>query len=166
MKYLTLVIFSTIIVFSHAMPTIVTRLQPQMNQSFVFNHTQEQINRTKQVRTCSYMISIKTSCNSPANSKDTVGILFGDAVGNEITMLNVDSPDIHTFERCKTLNFEVLGNCIGKICKLYVARAGSNGWIPETITAYHYDYPPIRFNYNYFIPDDQRYGFDYCQHTI
>lgn len=82
----------------------------------------------------------------------------------QLTILNVDNPDFHKFERCETLNFEVLGDCIGKICKLYVARAGTDGWIPETITAYYFDYPPIGFNYNYFIPDDQLYGFDYCQH--
>lgn len=80
-------------------------------------------------------------------------------------MLSGDNPDIYTFDRCKTLDFEVSGDCIGKICKLYVARVGSDGWIPESINVYHPDYPPITFNYNYFIPDDEhRYGFDYCPH--
>ncbi|XP_058765829.1 uncharacterized protein LOC131642673 isoform X2 [Vicia villosa] len=87
MKSLTLMItFSIIIVFSHASPTIITRLQPHMNQSSAFNLTQQQINMTKLVKPCTYMISVKTSCNSPANSADIITILFGDAVGNELRM--------------------------------------------------------------------------------
>ncbi|XP_058774128.1 embryo-specific protein ATS3A-like [Vicia villosa] len=166
MKSLTLIItVSIFIVFSHATPTIITRLQPHMNQSSALNLTQQQINRTEQVIPCTYMISIKTSCDSPANSKDTIAILFGDDAGNELTMLNVDTPDFHTFERCKVLTFELLGNCMGQICKLYVARVGSDGWIPESITAFYGDYPPITFIYNVFILDDkQGHGFDYCQH--
>ncbi|XP_058774127.1 embryo-specific protein ATS3B-like isoform X2 [Vicia villosa] len=152
MKYLTLILtFSIINVFSNATPIFFTRLQPQMSLSYTFNLTHQHINMVEPVRNCFYMIQVKTSCNSPALTRDT------------IVMLNDDSPDIQTFEQCKTLTFELLGNCIGKICKLYVARVGSDGWIPESITAYQRNYPPITFNYNYFIPDDeQRYGFDYC----
>lgn len=45
-----------------------------------------QINETKlmEMGMCSYRITIKTSCNSPKYTKDTIGILFGDAYGKEV----------------------------------------------------------------------------------
>lgn len=43
-----------------------------------------QINETKLMGMCSYRITIKTNCNSPKYSKDTIGILFGDADGKEV----------------------------------------------------------------------------------
>lgn len=81
----------------------------------------------------------------------------------QVTVLKVDS-DTEVFERCKTLTYEILGQCVGKICRLYVARAGSDGWMPENIIAYHHNYPPVIFNYNYFIPEGVASGFDYCGH--
>ncbi|KAL5056867.1 hypothetical protein RYX36_028471, partial [Vicia faba] len=123
------------------------------------------INETRRMEMCSYTLTIKTSCNSPAYSKDTIGILFGDMEGKEITVLKVDS-ETEVFERCKMHTYKILGQCIGKICKLYVARAGSDGWVPETIIAYHHNYPPAIFNYNYFIPEGVPRGFDYCEYQF
>ncbi|XP_058774125.1 embryo-specific protein ATS3B-like [Vicia villosa] len=166
MKALTLILaFSIIIAYSSATPTLVTLLQSQMNQYSTLNLTQHRINETKLMGMCSYRITIKTNCNSPKYSKNTIGILFGDADGKEITVLKVDSePEL--FERCKTLIYDVLEHCIGKICKLYVARIGSDGWMPETIVVYDHNDPPISFNYNYFIPEGIRRGSNYCGHQI
>lgn len=33
---------------------------------------------------CPYKITIKTSCSSPIYSKDVIGLLFGDANGEEV----------------------------------------------------------------------------------
>ncbi|CAK8535699.1 unnamed protein product [Lathyrus sativus] len=164
MKAFTLIItLSIMFAFSHATTTLVTLLQSQLNQSSTFNLIQ-QINESKLMgmEMCTYKITIKTSCSSPIYSKDVIGLLFGDANGEEITVVRIDRPETEILERCMTLTYEVLGNCIGKICKLYVARVGSDGWVPETITAYHSNYPPAIFNYDYFIPEGKRYGFDYC----
>ncbi|MCI12699.1 embryo-specific 3, partial [Trifolium medium] len=38
---------------------------------------------------------------------------------------------------------------------MYLARIGSDGWKPESITAYQNDYPPVTFNFNYFIPQHE-----------
>ncbi|CAL5214869.1 unnamed protein product [Lathyrus oleraceus] len=168
MKSLTLILtFSIIVGYSHATSTLVTLLQSQLNQYSTLNLTQQQINETKlmEMGMCSYRITIKTSCNSPKYTKDTIGILFGDAYGKEITALKV-YPESEMFERCKTLVYEVLGHCIGKICKLYVARVGLDGWMPETIIVYDHNDPPISVNYNYFIPEGIRQGSDYCGHQI
>ncbi|CAK8535701.1 unnamed protein product [Lathyrus sativus] len=162
MKVLTLTLtFCIIVAFSNATPTLVTRLQHQINQYSTIDHTQQKMNETTQMEMCSYSISVKTSCNSPAYSKDTVGVLFGDADGKEVKVLELDSEN-EVFEQCKTLIFRILGQCIGKICRLYVARAGSDGWVPETIIAYNHNYPPVVFNYNYFIPEGVARGFDDC----
>lgn len=46
---------------------------------------------------------------------------------------------------------------------MYLFRNGTDGWIPETVTAYHYDYPPVIFNYNIDIPQDAGYGYNNCK---
>ncbi|CAI8611840.1 unnamed protein product [Vicia faba] len=165
MKAFTLIIsFSIMFAFSDATPTLVTLLQSQMNQSSTFNLTQ-QINESRLMgmEMCPYRITIKTSCSSPIYSEDVIGLLFGDANGEEITVI---SPEYEILKRCMTLTYDVLGSCIGKICKLYVARVGTDGWVPETVTAYHGNYPPAIFNYNYFIPEGRRYGFNYCNQKV
>jgi hypothetical protein len=53
----------------------------------------------------------------------------------------------------------LVGTCIGKICKLYLARVGPGGWMPETITIYnHDDNSPVTFKFNYFNPQAQFSG--------
>jgi hypothetical protein len=34
--------------------------------------------------TCDYLITIKTSCDSPTHTKDEISLLFGDAYGTEV----------------------------------------------------------------------------------
>jgi hypothetical protein len=34
--------------------------------------------------TCDYLITIKTSCDSPTHTKDEISLLFGDAYGAEV----------------------------------------------------------------------------------
>ncbi|KAK2371511.1 embryo-specific protein ATS3B [Trifolium repens] len=168
MKVLTLILTFAIVAFSHAISTLVTRPQPQMNLSSMLNHTQQHINETKLIGgSCVYQINVKTSCHSPPLTTDAIGISMGDADGNEI-LAQLDGPIIGKFEfkRCTTVPFKLLGRCIGKICSMYLARIGSDGWKPESITAYQNNYPPITFNFNYFIPHNQNSGFDYCQKKV
>ena len=46
MKSFTLILtFSIIAAFSHATPALVARPQPQMNQYYMLNHAQQQVNK-------------------------------------------------------------------------------------------------------------------------
>jgi capsular polysaccharide biosynthesis protein len=45
MKVLTLILTFAIVAFSHAISTLVTRPQPQMNLSSMLNHTQQHVNK-------------------------------------------------------------------------------------------------------------------------
>ncbi|KAK2371518.1 hypothetical protein P8452_58467 [Trifolium repens] len=170
MKDLSLIItFAIIVVFSHATPTLVSRTQPQMNLSFMLNQTQQQINETRLIGgmdgsgdRCNYLITIKTSCDSPTYTNDHISLLFGDALGTELYVPRLDGPDSGPFQKCSTMSFDVPGECIDKICKLYLYRNGTDGWVPETVVAYHNDYPPVIFNYNFFLSDGPGTGFNYC----
>ncbi|CAI8611843.1 unnamed protein product [Vicia faba] len=162
MKTLTLIFtFIMMTTFSHATPTLITQFQPQTNQSSMLNQTHQQ-NETKHSGSCNYMVNIKTSCNSPSYTKDEVSLLFADADDSQVYVPRLDDPDSGTFEQCTTNELEILGPCIRKICKLYLFRNGTDGWIPETVTAYDYDNPPVKFYYNVDIPEDAGYGYNYC----
>ncbi|XP_045806082.1 embryo-specific protein ATS3B-like [Trifolium pratense] len=170
MKNLSLIItFSIIVVFSHATPTLVTRTQLQMNLSSMLNQTQQQINETRliggrgdSIGRCDYLITIKTSCDSPTYTKDHISLLFGDAHGTELFVPRLDGPDSGPFKKCSTMSFDVPGQCIDKICKLYLYRNGTDGWVPETVVAYDYNYPPVIFNYNFFLSDGPGTGYNHC----
>ncbi|CAJ2661344.1 unnamed protein product [Trifolium pratense] len=162
MKALTLILtFAIIVAFSQ---TLVTHSYLQRNLYSMLNHTQQHINETS---SCVYQINVKTSCHSPPLTTDAIGISIGDAEGNEL-LAQLDGPIIGKFEfkRCTTVPFKLLGRCIGKICSMYLARIGSVGWKPESITAYQNDYPPVTFNFNYFIPQHQNSGYDYCHKKV
>ncbi|KAK2353315.1 hypothetical protein P8452_73945 [Trifolium repens] len=164
MKALTLILltFSITVTVSHGTPTLITHPQPQMNLSSILNHIQ-QIDETRLVGgACNYLVTIKTSCSSPPHTTDEISLLFGDANGSELYVERLNDPDPETFEQCSTISFEILGPCVGKICQLYLFRNGTDGWMPETVTAYYNDYPPITFTYNIFIPQGVSSGFNYC----
>ncbi|CAL5199823.1 unnamed protein product [Lathyrus oleraceus] len=151
--------FSIVFVFSKTTPTTLIT-EAQMNQSSI----QLQNETRKSGGSCNYKVNIKTSCNSPPHTTDEISILFGDNNASEVYVQRLNDPDSGTtFEQCTTIEFEILGPCIGKICKMYLFRNGTDGWIPETVTAYHYDYPPVIFNYNIDIPQDAGYGYNNCK---
>ncbi|XP_045805185.1 embryo-specific protein ATS3B-like [Trifolium pratense] len=178
MEALTLTLtFSIITAFSQATPTLVTHPQPQMNLSSMLNHTQQHINETKLIdgrggfhhdrgrftNRCDYLITIKTSCDSPTNTKDEISVLFGDAYGAEVYVPKLVGPyGCEPFKKCSTFSFEVMGQCISNICQLYLYRKGTNGWVPETVVVYDYNYPPVIFNYNYYLSDGPGTGYNYC----
>jgi len=58
--------------------------------------------------------------------------------------------------------FEVHGDCIGKICNMFFVKVGKDGWMPESATVYYGDYPPVTFNFNYFIPWGVPSGINNC----
>ncbi|CAJ2661330.1 unnamed protein product [Trifolium pratense] len=143
-----------ILIFSiTAISTLVT--QPQINLSSMLNHTQQQINETRLIGgkdgysgRCDYLITIKTSCDSPTYTKDEISLLFGDVHGAELFFPRLNNPKIGTFNKCDTMSFAAQATCIGKICRLDLYRNGTDGWIPESVAIYDYSYPSVIFNYN------------------
>lgn len=164
MKALALILtFSIITAFSHATPTLVT--QPQINHSPILYYAQENDNQDKMTRptgTCNYKVIIETSCRSPQYTTDRISISFGDAHGSEVFIPRLDDPRAGRFEQCTMVSFDIVGQCLNDICKLYLHRVGSNGWIPTTVTAYNYGYPPVKFYYNTYVPENVDYGFNHC----
>nr|DAD33412.1 TPA_asm: hypothetical protein HUJ06_012264 [Nelumbo nucifera] len=68
---LSLAIFLT---SSQAKPII---QQPQPYKSFGLK-----IQNTQSLRSCSYTVTIRTSCSSTSYTRDNIGLAFGDSYGN------------------------------------------------------------------------------------
>ncbi|XP_004230484.1 embryo-specific protein ATS3A [Solanum lycopersicum] len=114
-------------------------------------------------RSCSYTLTIKTSCSSPKYTRDRVSIAFGDAYGFEVYAPRIDNPSSRIFETCSTDTFQIRGPCIYEICYLYLKRVGSDGWKPESVKVYGSDRPAITFKYNKLLPNGVWYGFNHCR---
>ncbi|KAK7838833.1 embryo-specific protein ats3b [Quercus suber] len=78
--------------------------QPQQFRSFKINNTQN-------VKSCSYTVSITTSCSSTKYTRDQISLAFGDAYGNQVYAPRLDDPSTGTFERCSRDTFQILGPC-------------------------------------------------------
>ncbi|XP_057724308.1 embryo-specific protein ATS3B-like [Arachis stenosperma] len=132
---------------------------PQANESFKPNQTlQQQLGSS-----CTYTVTIKTSCSSPSYTRDQISLAFGDTYGYQVYVPRLGDPyDSRTFERCSTDTFQIYGPCTYQICYLYLYRTGYDGWMPEYVTVSGYYSSPVTFYYNAFIPYGVWYGFDYC----
>nr|XP_027189747.1 embryo-specific protein ATS3A-like isoform X2 [Cicer arietinum] len=164
MKTLTLILTFSLIVLSHATPTFLSRIKPQMKQSSALDDAQLQ-NLDK--LNCNYRVSIKTSCLSPFITYDRITLVFGNVTRYQTVYIN--SMGGIRLERCLTDVVIIEGPCQDKICKMTIFRSGSvynyDSWIVEYVTVEDYKNPPITFYYepNYIIPDDGvGYGPDYC----
>jgi len=129
--------------------------QPQQFRSFKINNTQN-------VKSCSYTVSITTSCSSTKYTRDQISLAFGDAYGNQVYAPRLDDPSTGTFERCSRDTFQIYGPCSYQICYVYLYRSGFDGWMPEKVTIYGYNTKSATFYYNTYIPNDVWYGFNLC----
>ncbi|CAL0324159.1 unnamed protein product [Lupinus luteus] len=127
---------------------------PQPNHSFNPNKNQG--------GTCSYTVTIKTSCSSPSKTKDQIALAFGDAYGHQVYAPRLDDPYSKTFERCSTDTFKIKGQCTNPICYLYLYRTGYDGWVPEYVTVSSHNYKPVTFYYNTGVPHGVWFGFNNC----
>ncbi|KAF5743581.1 hypothetical protein HS088_TW08G00165 [Tripterygium wilfordii] len=116
----------------------------------------------QKVGSCSYTITITTSCSSSKYTRDQISISFGDSYGNQIYAPRLDDPYTRTFEQCSTDTFQIYGPCAYQICFAYLYRSGPDGWKPSSVKISGYYSGDAMFNYNTFIPDDVWYGFDLC----
>ncbi|OMP00092.1 Lipoxygenase, LH2 [Corchorus olitorius] len=130
---------------------------PHPLKSFKVNNATQ-----KNAASCSYTVSIRTSCSSTTYTRDQISLAFGDAYGNQVYAPRLDDPYSRTFERCSTDTFEIYGPCTYQVCYLYLYRSGYDGWKPESVTVYGYYTKSVTFYYNTFIPGDIWYGFDFC----
>ncbi|KAL3382363.1 hypothetical protein AABB24_002089 [Solanum stoloniferum] len=118
---------------------------------------------TATARSCSYTLTIKTSCSSPKYTRDRVSIAFGDSYGFEVHAPKLDDPSSKIFESCSTDTFQIRGLCIYEICYLNLKRVGSDGWKPESVKVYGPDRPAITFKYDKFLPNGVWFGFNHCK---
>ncbi|XP_048129742.1 embryo-specific protein ATS3B-like isoform X2 [Rhodamnia argentea] len=118
--------------------------------------------------TCTYTVSVRTSCLSTSNTRDQISLVFGDGYGNQVYVPRLDSPSSRAFERCSTDTFQINGPCAYQICYLYLFRNGHDGWRPKHVTvqahasSYYGQAQPVTFYYGTFIPRAVWYGFNYC----
>ncbi|KAJ4950978.1 hypothetical protein NE237_027810 [Protea cynaroides] len=138
--------------------------QPQELRSFKILNKQTQ-NQTAIKSSCSYTVTIKTSCSSVKFTRDSISLSFGDAYGNQVYAPRLDDPSSRTFEKCSTDTFQIRGPCTYPICYLYVYRSGYDGWKPETVSVYG-PYSKVSFYYNTFIPNGIWYGFNLCKSNL
>ncbi|XP_065870780.1 embryo-specific protein ATS3B-like [Euphorbia lathyris] len=131
-------------------------LHPQALDSFNLSLIQN-------VGSCSYKVSISTSCSSPVYTRDLISLAFGDAYGNQIYAPRLDDLPSRTFEHCSTDTFQIRGPCAYQICYVYLYRSGPDGWKPTTVQISGSNQYPVTFKYNVFIPGDTWYGFNLCQ---
>ncbi|TMW90099.1 hypothetical protein EJD97_016201 [Solanum chilense] len=112
---------------------------------------------------CSFTVSIRTSCSSPAYTRDQISLAFGDAYGNQVYAPRIDDPASRAFERCSKDTYTVYGPCTYQICYAYLYRSGYDGWIPYDVTIYGYNSKAVTFIYNVAIPGNTWYGHNYCR---
>ncbi|KAH6758740.1 Embryo-specific protein 3 [Perilla frutescens var. frutescens] len=153
MKALFLLLLLALIFCSAQSRSIIPRPHPQPSLK---------INATQNVGSCSFSVSIRTSCSSPRYTQDHISLAFGDAYGNQVYAPHLDDPSSRTFESCSTDTFQISGPCTYQICYLYLYRSGYDGWMPYDVTVYGYNSKPATFYYNVNIPANIWYGFNYC----
>ncbi|KGN52886.1 embryo-specific protein ATS3B [Cucumis sativus] len=149
--YFLLAIFS----FSGSSRSILHQPHPQPLES-------SKINNTQNAGSCSYTVTIKTSCSSPAYTRDYISIAFGDAYGNQVYVPRIDDPSSRAFERCSTDRYDLKGPCTYQICYVYLYRSGYDGWKVDKVTISSYSSKSVTFNYNSKIPNDVWFGFNFC----
>ncbi|XP_043724300.1 embryo-specific protein ATS3A-like [Telopea speciosissima] len=137
--------------------------QPQEFRSFKIQNTQTTQSQTGR-STCSYTVTIKTSCSSVRFTRDRISLSFGDAYGNQVYVPRLDDPSSRIFEHCSTDTFQIRGPCTYQICYLYLLRSGYDGWKPETVKVYGAS--KVSFNYNTFIPNGVWFGFNLCNSNL
>ncbi|CAA6658729.1 unnamed protein product [Spirodela intermedia] len=117
--------------------------------------------------TCSYTVSIKTSCSSPGSlaTPSASPSATCPSICAQVYAPRLDDPASRAFERCSTDTFRISGPCGGRTCYLYLFRSGRDGWTPDSVKVY---YRPgdsrsvVTFFYNVPIPSGVWYGFDLC----
>ncbi|KAF8026739.1 hypothetical protein BT93_F3269 [Corymbia citriodora subsp. variegata] len=136
--------------------------QPHALKSFRVN------NNRQNEGTCTYSVSVRTSCLSTSYTRDQISLAFGDAYGNQVYAPRLDNPSSRAFERCSTDTFQINGPCAYQICYLYLFRNGRDGWRPKWVmvqahaSSYYAQSQPVTFYYGTFIPMGVWFGFNHC----
>ncbi|KAL6996597.1 hypothetical protein U1Q18_006728 [Sarracenia purpurea var. burkii] len=148
-----LFVFALLFISSSEAQSII--LLPRSSSSFKINNTQS-------APSCSYTVTIRTSCSSPRYTRDQISLSFGDAYGYQVYAPRLDDPSSGTFERCSVDTYQITGPCLYQVCYLYLYRSGYDGWLPELVQVSGYYTGSVSFYYNTYIPRDVWYGFNHC----
>ncbi|XP_042486088.1 embryo-specific protein ATS3A-like [Macadamia integrifolia] len=154
-----------VLIFFFASSNAISIITPQAQESKSFKIQNTQTQSQSGRSSCSYTVTIKTSCSSVRFTQDRISISFGDAYGNQVYAPRIDDPYSRTFERCSTDTFQIRGPCTYKICYLYLLRSGYDGWKPETVNVYGPS-SKVSFYYNTFVPNGVWYGFNLCNSNV
>ncbi|ESR35014.1 hypothetical protein CICLE_v10005897mg [Citrus x clementina] len=133
-----------------------TQLKPHAIESFTVNYIQKFGN-------CTYLVVIKTSCDSKNFTRDRISIAFGDAYGNQIYAPRLDDPFTKTFQSCSSDGFQIDGPCATDICYVYLHRSGLDGWEPESVKIISPNSSPVTYDFNTSAPNEDWYGVNLCQ---
>ncbi|KAI4325259.1 hypothetical protein MLD38_030673 [Melastoma candidum] len=136
--------------------SVSTSERPHARESFVVDSPQNQ-------GTCTYTLTMRTSCLSSSSTRDQISLTFGDAYGNQVYIPRLDNPNQRTFTRCATDTFQLTGPCTYQICYVYIYRRGTDGLRLKRATIQGYNMRPVTFEYHANIPSGVWFGFNHCQ---
>ncbi|KAG6576767.1 Embryo-specific protein ATS3B, partial [Cucurbita argyrosperma subsp. sororia] len=124
------------------------------------------INYIQEVGSCSYEVTVATSCSSPSFITDEIGVLFGDSHGNQIVEKKLSNGD-KVFDSCNTDRF-VLNDrpCSVQISYMYIYKDGADDWLPNSVEISGSGIKPLLFIFKSSIPSNTWFGFDLRQYPF
>ncbi|XP_022984443.1 embryo-specific protein ATS3B-like [Cucurbita maxima] len=156
---LLLLLSSLAVVCSAVEPPQITVKPDIAPQSLPINYIQE-------VGSCSYEVTVATSCSSPSFITDEIGVLFGDSHGNQIVEKKLSNGD-KVFDSCNTDRF-VLNDrpCSVQISYMYIYKDGADDWLPNSVEISGSGIKPLLFILKSSIPRNNWFGFDLRQYPF
>ncbi|KGN57303.1 embryo-specific protein ATS3B [Cucumis sativus] len=147
------------VVCSAVVPTPIT-LDPDVPPSSL------PIDYIQEVGSCSYEVTVETSCASPSSITSEIGVLFGDTYGNQIIEKKLGTGD-KVFGSCKTDSFVLKDRpCIIQISYMYIYKDGADDWLPNSVEISGSGINPLLFIFKSSIPTNTWFGFDLRQYTF
>ncbi|KAL0548589.1 hypothetical protein IC582_013044 [Cucumis melo] len=124
------------------------------------------IHYIQEVGSCSYYVTVATSCASPSSIASEIGVLFGDTYGNQIIEKKLSNGD-KVFGSCKTDSFVLKDRpCIVQISYMYIYKDGDDDWLPNSVEISGSGINPLLFIFKSSIPTNTWFGFDLRQYTF
>lgn len=142
-----------------------------------------------QVKNCTYLVSIETTCTKGAGTSNHISLRFGDANSNEVLVHHLNSnhakrvdplePQVlddlprKPFQACMLDRFLVSGQCVDPpICFLYLKLAGDDDWRPGLALIRVVDHPESHsgsdydFYFRRYLPRRVWHGSDVCDPVV
>ncbi|XP_038877437.1 embryo-specific protein ATS3B-like [Benincasa hispida] len=121
------------------------------------------INYIQKVGSCSYDVTVVTSCASSSSITGEIGILFGDSHGNQIIEKKLSNED-KVFDSCNTDSFVLKDRpCSVQMSYMYIYKDGADDWLPNSVEISGSGIKPLLFIFKSSIPRNTWFGFDLRQ---